>query len=295
MTAAGTLSASKAGRTVEAGSPIISGHEALDAFVSAAAAAPAGAALLCDIDGTISPIAPRPADATVPPAFRDLLSALVGKIGLVAFVTGRSIEDGRRMIPLEGAAYIGTHGLETRAADGSITVEPQAERYVGVMHEIAEAAARDLDCEALGVVIEDKRTVLAIHYRLAEDAAATRHQILARVIEPARRRGLAIATGHFAFEVRPPLPFTKGSAVRRLLASGDFFSAMGCGDDLTDITAFAAIREWGERDARRATTAVAAVTEETPRPVIEAADVLVRATPGVLEVLARFATAVGAT
>ena len=143
-------------------------------------------------------------------------------------------------------------------------------------------------------MIEDKRTVLAIHYRLAEDAAATRHQILARVIEPARERGLAIATGHFAFEVRPPLPFNKGTAVRRLLAAGDYFSAMGCGDDLTDITAFAAIREWGERDARRTTVAVAAVTDETPRPVTEAADVLVRATPGVHEVLARFAAAVGA-
>jgi trehalose-phosphatase len=279
---------------VETGSPIISGREALDAFLSGAAGAPAAAALLCDIDGTISPIAPTPADAHVPEAFHELLAALVGRIGLVAFVTGRALEDGRRMIPLEGAAYIGTHGLETMAADGSRWVEPQAERYVAGIHEVAEAAARDLDCEALGVVIEDKRTVLAIHYRLAEDAAATRHQILARVIEPARERGLAIATGHFAFEVRPPLPFNKGTAVRRLLTAGDYFAAMGCGDDLTDITAFAAIREWGERDARRKALTVAAVTEETPRPVTEAADVLVRATPGVREVLTRLAAAVGA-
>ena len=205
---------------MEKGSPIISGHEALDAFLSAAAGAPAAAALLCDIDGTISPIAPRPADAHVPGAFRDLLAALVGRIGLVAFVTGRSLEDGRRMIPLEGAAYIGTHGLETMTADGALAVEPQAEPYVALIREVAEAAARDLDCEALGVVIEDKRTVLAVHYRLAEDAAATRHQILAHVIEPARERGLAIATGHFAFEVRPPLSFSKGTAVRRLLAGG---------------------------------------------------------------------------
>ena len=279
---------------MEAGSPIVSGLEALETFLSAAAGAPAAAALLCDIDGTISPIAPRPVDAHVPDAFRDLLAALVGRIGLVAFVTGRALEDGRHMIPLEGAAYIGTHGLETMAADGSLWVEPQAEGYVAAIHEVAEAAARDLDCEALGVVIEDKRTVLAVHYRLAEDAAATRHQILARVIEPARERGLAIATGHYAFEVRPPLSFSKGTAVRRLLAAGDYFAAMGCGDDLTDITAFAAIREWGERDARRSALTVAAVTDETPRPVTEAADVLVRATPGVHEVLARFATAVGA-
>jgi trehalose 6-phosphate phosphatase len=279
---------------VGTGSPIVSGQESLDAFMRAAAEAPAAAALLCDIDGTISPIAPRPADAHVPEAFRELLARLVRRIGLVAFVTGRSLEDGRRMIPLDGAAYVGTHGLETRTPDGSIAVEPQAERYVAAIHDIAEAAARDLDREALGVVIEDKRTVLAIHYRLAEDAAATRHEILTHVIEPARDRGLAVATGHYAFEVRPPLPFTKGTAVRRLLAAGDYFSAMACGDDLTDITMFAAVREWGERDARRATVAVAAVTDETPGPVAEAADVLVRATPGVHEVLARLAAAVGA-
>ena len=107
------------------------------------------------------------------------------------------------------------------------------------------------------------------------------------MIEPARERGLAIATGHFMFEVRPPLPFTKGTAVRRLLDGGDYLSAMACGDDLTDVTLFAAVRDWGERDARRRTAAVAAVTDETPQPVTDAADVLVRATPGVHEVLSR--------
>jgi trehalose 6-phosphate phosphatase len=279
---------------VEAGSPIVSGTVALDGFVSAAAEAPHEATLVCDIDGTISPIAPTPDDAHVPAPFQDLLAGLVARLGLVAFVTGRSLEDGRRMVPLHGAAYIGTHGLETMLPDGSVTSDPQAERYVGTIGEVREAAERDLDCEALGVVVEDKRTVLAIHYRLAEDAAATRHQILKRVIEPARERGLAIATGHFLFEVRPPLPFTKGSAVRRLLSGSEAFSAVSMGDDLTDVTMFAAVRDWGERDARRRTLAVAAVTDETPQPVTEAADVLVRATPGVHEVLARLAAAVGA-
>jgi trehalose-phosphatase len=279
---------------VKAGSPIISGTDALDGFMSAAGEAPEAAALVCDIDGTISPIAPTPAGAHVPAAFRELLAALAERLGLVVFATGRTLEDGRRMIPVEGAAYVGTHGLETMTPGGPVTVDPQAERYISIIHDVAQGAARDLDCEALGVVIEDKRTVVAVHYRMAEDAAATRHEILTRVIEPARERGLAIATGHFVFEVRPPLPFTKGSAVRRLLAAGDYLSAIGCGDDLTDITMFSAVRDWGERDARRRTVAVAAVTDETPRPVMEAADVLVRATPGVHEVLTRLARAVGA-
>jgi trehalose-phosphatase len=292
--ASGTLTTSEAqGTAVDAGSPIISGSEALDAFVAAAAGSPNATVLVCDIDGTISPIAQRPADAHVPEHFRALLAALVERLGLVVFATGRGLEDGRRMIPLEGAAYVGTHGLETMTPDGSVSTEPQAERYAAVIHDVAEQAARDLDCERLGVVLEDKRTVLAIHYRLATDAAETRHEILTRVVEPARERGLAIATGHYAFEVRPPVPFTKGTAVRRLLGAEGHLNAMGCGDDLTDVTAFAAIRDWGERDARRNACTVAAVTEETPRPVLEAADVLVRATPGIHEVLSRLAGAVG--
>ena len=275
------------------GKLITRGEAGLDTWVSVVAAAPRAGALLCDIDGTISAIAERPGNAGVSQPFRDVLAALTKQLGLVAFVTGRTLEDGRRMIPLDGAAYVGTHGLEVMAPGGLILTEPQAERYIAEVQEVAAAAARDLDCEALGVVLEDKRTVLAVHYRLATDAARTRHEILTKVVAQARRRGLAISSGHFLFEVRPPLPFNKGTATRRLLADGDYRAAMFCGDDLTDVTGFKALHDWAARDARRAACAVAAVTAETPRPVIDDADVLVGATPGVYEVLTRLLTAVG--
>lgn len=272
---------------------ILEGEAQLAAAVAAFARAPRAGALFCDIDGTISPIVSRPGDAAVAAEFRDVLAGLVGRLGLLAFVTGRAVEDGRRMIPLDGAAYVGTHGLEVLGADGTVLTEPQAERYVTQVQEVADAATRDLDCEALGVVLENKRTMLAIHYRLAADAAATRHELLQKVVEPARGRGLAISTGHFLFEVRPPLPFTKGTATRKLLAAGEYLSALFCGDDLTDAMGFDAVHKWGEQDARRGACALAAVTEETPRPVLEGADVLVRATPGVLEALSRLLAAVG--
>jgi trehalose 6-phosphate phosphatase len=272
---------------------IISGRQELAAFVRAAGAAPQATALLCDIDGTISPIAPRPDDAVVPGRFLDVLRELIARLGLVAFVTGRALEDARRLVPLGGAAFVGTHGLETRTADGRVRAEAQAERFVAEIQEVASAAARDLDCERLGVVLENKRTVLAVHYRLAPDAATTRHEILTRVVEPARARGLSIGSGHFAFEVRPPVPFTKGKAARRLLDEGRYLAALACGDDLTDVTAFKAVREWGGQDARRHGCTLAAVTAETPRPVRDEADVLVRATPGVFAALTRLLKAVG--
>jgi len=68
---------------------------------------------------------------------------------------------------------------------------------------------------------------------------------------------------------------------------------MFCGDDLTDVTGFKTLHDWAARDARRAACALTAVTAETPRPVIEEADVLVRATPGVYETLTRLLAAVG--
>ena len=273
---------------------IFEGDRALDACLDAYAAAPSRGALFCDIDGTLSPIAPTPADAVVPAETRELLERLAARLGLVAFVTGRALDDGRRMIDVPGAAYVGTHGLEVQTAGGSLLTEPQAERYVAAIADVAAQAARDLDCEALGVVLEDKRVVLAVHYRLARDPDATRHQILQRVVEPARARGLAVGTGHFAFEIRPPLPFSKGTAVRRLLEAGDLLTAAMCGDDLTDVTAFQAVHTWAGRDARRTGCAVAAVTSETPRSVLDEADVRVRATPGVTGVLARLAARVGA-
>jgi trehalose 6-phosphate phosphatase len=273
---------------------ISKGSQELDGLVRAAAAAPRSTALFCDIDGTISPIVSRPAEAAVPEATREVLAVLVRRLGLVAFVTGRSLEDGRRMIPLDGATYVGTHGLEVQRGDGSVETEPQAERYVAQIQEVTDAAAHDLDCETLGIVLENKRAVLAVHYRLAPDPAVTRHEILTRVVEPARARGLAISTGHYLFEVRPPLPFTKGTATRRLLHGEAYLAAIFCGDDLTDVTGFKAVHEWGRRDARRAACALAAVTAETPRPVTDEADVLVRATPGVHEALARLAAAVDA-
>ncbi|MCX6363000.1 MAG: trehalose-phosphatase [Actinobacteria bacterium] len=275
------------------GQLITKGETELDACLAVFAAAPRAGALLCDIDGTISAIVARPGDAAVSQCFLEALAALTERLGLVAFVTGRTLEDGRRMIPLDGAAYVGTHGLEVMAPGGQIHTEPQTERYIVEVQEVAAAAARDLDCEALGVVLEDKRTVLAIHYRLATDAARTRHEILTKIVEPARGRGLAISTGHFLFEVRPPLPFNKGTATRRLLAGGDYLAGMFCGDDLTDVTGFKSLHEWAARDARRAACAVAAVTAETPSPVIEGADVLVRATPGIYEALTRLLAAVG--
>jgi trehalose 6-phosphate phosphatase len=278
---------------VNEGRPILKGDDTLTDCLDTVARAPRATALFCDIDGTISPIAGRPGDAFVPERFRDVLGGLAARLGMVAFVTGRAVEDGRRMVAVGGATYVGTHGLETMDVDGSVHVEPRAERYVDAVQDVAVVANRELDGAVPGVVLENKRTVLAIHYRLSPDADKARHEIVSRVIEPARARGLAISTGHFLYEVRPPVPVTKGTAARRLLGEDDFVTAVFCGDDLTDVTGFEAVHRWAADDARRTACAVAAVTKETPRPVLDESDVQVAATVGMHDVLRRLLAAAG--
>jgi trehalose 6-phosphate phosphatase len=272
---------------------VLHGGAALERLLTAAGRLPARTALLCDIDGTVSPIAPTPQQAAVPPETRELLAALTRRLGLVALITGRTVADARRLADVPGAAYVGAHGLETMSPGGEAHIAPQAEAWLPLLRETAEAARRDLDWERFGILLEQKPAGFAAHYRQAPDKDAARHEILRHVAQPARARGLAVQNGHFVLEVRPPVPLTKGTAARRLLGDGELLTALVCGDDLTDVAAVEAAPAWAARDARRLACAVAAVTAETPAPVKEAADAQVRATPGVTAVLTRLLAAAG--
>jgi trehalose 6-phosphate phosphatase len=239
---------SSRGQAVEQPPLILRGETTLQNTLTVVAADPSAVALFCDIDGTISPIAPTPCEAIVPGEFRAVLRRLVQRLGLVAFVTGRDLEDGRRMVRLPKAAYVGTHGLELLDAAGARSVDPEAERWLPAIRDVVKQA-RAAHLEPLGVLVEDKRMIVALHYRQAPDQERARTAILERVIEPARARGLWTTAGYLALEVRPPVTVTKGTAARRLLAGGRYRTAIFLGDDLTDCNGFDAVHEWAAESA----------------------------------------------
>ncbi len=279
---------------------ILKGAAAFDELVDAVARAPHATALFCDVDGTIAPIVADPYAAAVPPHVRAVLAALAPRLGLLAFVTGRDLTLSRAMVAVDGAAYVGTHGLEVMEPDGETRGTATAEPYVDAVHEFA-VRAEALAAIWPGVVTEDKRTIVSVHYRNTADPAATRAAIENEIAAPAREAGLAIATGHFVVEVRPPLAISKGTAATGLLEARELATAIFCGDDLTDVTGFDAVHEWAARGVslpaaltgRRGGYAVAALTAETPPAVKESSDIQVAATPGVYEVLARLLAATG--
>src|SRR5487761_1722211 len=84
-------------------------------------------ALLCDVDGTISHLAPTPDLARVTPLSRSLLQT-ISRSMLVAVVSGRDSPDLQRMLDLPDIVYISLHGLAWRFA-GVEELAPEARGY----------------------------------------------------------------------------------------------------------------------------------------------------------------------
>ena len=215
--------------------------EALTEAVTTRLATPA-LVLMLDVDGTLAPIASRPEEATVPPETRRAIAALAARPGVhVALVSGRAAADARRMVGVSNLWAIGNHGAETIGPDGEADVDPQVARYETT---IAQASRKlsSLVAAVPGVLLEDKRWTLSVHYRLADAAVVPR---LRGVVESvAGGLGLRLIDGKAIFEVRPPVHVNKGTAVlalaRRLgpADAGHLF----IGDDVTDEDAFRLLR-----------------------------------------------------
>jgi trehalose-phosphatase len=202
-----------------------------------------------DIDGTLAPIASTPSGAAVPEPTLQTLKNLTRLPDVqVALVTGRSAPDGRRMVDLPAAWVIGNHGMEWFDPNGVLRVNEAAR---AAAPRIAEAAAM-LDArlrEINGVIVEDKRWTLSVHFRLA---SPTDRPIIEQALDDvARRLDLRVTHGKQVYELRPQLDITKGTAVVDLAAmlkiGGDTGALFYAGDDRTDEDAFRSLRALASR------------------------------------------------
>jgi trehalose 6-phosphate phosphatase len=262
------------------------GQAGLDAIL----AAPSGALIASDFDGTLSPIVPDPADARAYPGAADALSRLAGAVGTVAIITGRPAADAVRLGALAGVPgliVLGHYGAE-RWQDGVVTAAPVPDGVDLVRQALpavlATAGAPD------GVRIEDKGTSLAVHTRQAADPDGALDRLRASLEDLARRAGLTAEPGRFVLELRPP-GSDKGAALRALAADRDASSVLFCGDDLGDLAAFAMVRELRAEGYFGAT--VASASPEAQR-VAAAADLVVDGPPGIVAFLTALADAVEA-
>lgn len=198
-----------------------------------------GVALFLDLDGTLARIEPRPDDVGPEPERTRILQDVVRRLeGRVAVLTGRALGDADRILEQAIPAVAAVHGLERRLPDGA-TVSflpsqklPHAKMVLGPFVDSRK-----------GLLLEDKGTSLAVHYRGAPEAEPQVHQLSSQL---AASLGLTLQRGSMVYELRTPGP-NKGDALRGFLSQAPFQGCMPVmvGDDLTDEDAFEAAEAVG--------------------------------------------------
>jgi trehalose 6-phosphate phosphatase len=256
-------------------------------MVDVLAAQPDSAAVLLDFDGSLAPIVVDPAAAAAPPATLDLLARLADRLALVGIVSGRPVDFLAAAVPLAAVELVGQYGLERRV-DGRIVAEPAALPFRDAVAQAATEAERrwpDLLIERKGEI------AVTVHWRSIGEAG----EALARDIEAlAAELGLGVYPTRRARELRPPIAFDKGSAVRALLlANAAVTRAVFAGDDRGDLPALDALDALEAEGRLTAAVRIAVRSSEIPGELLERADLVVDGPDGLVEWLRALDRALG--
>jgi trehalose-phosphatase len=255
-----------------------------DAPLEALRSDPDRSAILTDVDGTLAPIADRPEQAAVPADARELLRELAARYALVGCISGRRADEARRLVGVEELLYVGNHGLE-RLDPGADEAAPDP--AVAGRERVARELVDSLDqgrLETVGIRIEDKGAIQALHWRGAPSLAAAQleaHEAAAL----AQARGLHPHWGRRVLELRPIADVDKGTAIERALAGLTLRFALYAGDDATDLDGFEGLRRLEADGAIERAVCIGVGSAEGPAALSERSDVMVEGTAGFVDVL----------
>jgi trehalose 6-phosphate phosphatase len=199
-------------------------------------------AILLDVDGTIVDVAATPQSVVVPPSLLRTLAALHARTdGALALVSGRLVENLDHLFAPLALPCVGGHGVELRAPAWAPLHRRAIELSPTVKHQVIAAAGVDPR-----IIIEDKGSSLAVHFRLAPDQAQLMKNKIAAIVDRARMERLEMLCGKAVIEVKPRA-FNKGTAVRELMRLPSFANRIPLfvGDDITDESVFAILPEFG--------------------------------------------------
>jgi trehalose 6-phosphate phosphatase len=201
-----------------------------------------GIALFLDIDGTLIEFTATPSTTFADEEIKNLLAKVVEKLhGALALVSGREIRTMDALFAPLMLPASGLHGGERRDARGilqrSEIVEP---RLADVRRQLAALAVR-----FPGVIVEDKDTNIAVHFRLAPQHMNEIQAEFEQIAAPLADR-YQLQPGLMMMELKPRGP-TKGVAVAAFMGEPPFVGRLPVfiGDDLTDVHAFEVVDALG--------------------------------------------------
>jgi trehalose 6-phosphate phosphatase len=225
-----------------------------------------GHALYLNIDGTILDLAARPETVEVPCEIVPLMRQLAATLdGAVAFVSGRTISAIDALFaPLRFPA-IGVHGGEVRTPEGQIVRDQQLGRELA---EVAPLLRQAVAHVGGGVLLEDKGSAIALHYRTVPDRGREVLRVAEFVIADAdMATHFAITLGKCVVEICPR-HLTKSAALLQMMERSPFRgrTPIYAGDDVTDEGAFELVNRLGGISLRVGDDAPSAASFRLPDP-----------------------------
>lgn len=193
--------------------------------------------VLLDFDGTLAPIADDPDDVFLSEARLQQLRILADTFP-TAIVTGRALDDIRVRVDLPALRFAANHGIELwgQGLDPSaVPIGPGAQRATELVGAKLAAQLGNI----AGIRLERKPFSVAVHTRNAESdqLRAAVKDVVTWVANQFPE--MKLVPGRELLELRPDVPWDKGSAVDLILDSlEDKRLPLYIGDDVTDEDGF---------------------------------------------------------
>lgn len=204
-------------------------------------------ALFLDVDGTLLEIAATPDRVRVPSALRNTLQLTFARErGACALLSGRSLEDLDALFaPLVFPAS-GKHGLEVRLPSGEFLrpdIDPAALNHARRFLEFFQREHR-------GLLLEDKGTALALHYRLSPRMEPEVDVVMSELVAELGDE-FVVRRGKCVHQIMPR-GFDERRAIEILMNQREFIgrTPVYVGDDPTDEVGFQAVNEMGGHSIR---------------------------------------------
>ncbi len=208
-----------------------------------AGAAVRGLGLLLDYDGTLAELVPDLERAVPLPGAAKLIDRIARHRDRVrvAIVTGRRIEDLRRLLKVDSNIFFsGLHGLEVRGPDGRIAIDPEASECSAEVEKCRAWLLSEVP-RGRGFRLEDKGVAIGLHSRSADpDEARQLTSRFTRFVERQAPHLRALQLKQLVEAI--PKIAGKNHAVawiKQMLPRS--FVAAYIGDDATDEAAFSAL------------------------------------------------------
>ena len=196
-------------------------------------------ALFLDFDGTMVDIAPQPHAVHVPEPLLAVLQEVHAWLGgALAVISGRPIAQIDEFLEPLQLPVAGVHGAERRGTDGGV--------HLLNTHPLdhVEEAACALAAHHPGLLVENKRGSLALHYRQRPELEALCLATMQQAVDESP--GLVLLRGKMVAEAKPG-GASKGRAIEDFLAEAPVAGRrpVFIGDDVTDEAGFSAVQRLG--------------------------------------------------